>query len=124
MLLALLLAATGTQAVMTGDFDRDGRIDRVFVAKDGDKHKIMISRSLFSDTVVVENHVDVGPDFKFNKVKRENRRTVCDFASLSRYVCDAGDVLQYGNGVESAMAVWNGQRFIVYRPPVGNSAAR
>jgi hypothetical protein len=119
MLLAMILAAVGPGAVITGDFDRDGRMDRVAISKDGNLHKVMMYRSFMSDVVMVEMKVEVGNDFKFNKVNRVDRRAACDFASLSRYACDAGDVLQYGNGVSSAMAVWNGQRFIVYRPPVG-----
>ena len=122
MLLALLLAATGPGAVITGDFDRDGKIDRVAISKDGAKHKIMLYRSFMSEVMMVETGVTVDKDFRFNKVSRADRRPACDFASLSRYACDAGDVLQYGNGIESAMAVWNGQRFIVYRPPVPNAA--
>ena len=116
MLLALILAASGPGTVIMGDFDRDGRLDRIAISKDGQKHKVMMYRAFMSDVVPVEMGVSVGKDFKFNKVNRVDRRVACEFASLSRYACDAGDVLQYTNGNESAMAVWNGQRFIVYRP--------
>lgn len=124
MLIALILAATGPGAVITGDFDRDGRIDRVAISKDRQKHKVMMYRAFMSDVVPVEMGVTVGEDFKFNKVNRVDRRVACDFASLSRYACDAGDVLQYTNGNESAMAIWNGQRFIIYRPPVTETAPK
>ena len=121
MLLAILLLAAGPGGAIMGDFDRDGRPDRVRIEKDGSLHKIVMARST-GETVPVETHVKVDDKFKFSKVNRTDRRAVCDFASLSRYVCDAGDVLRYGNGVEEAMAIWNGQRFIVYRPPVNNPA--
>lgn len=115
MLLALLLAATGAGAVVTGDFDRDGRPDRVKVVKDGDMHKIVLYRSL-GDTVTIEPHVDITDKFTMTKVPRDQRRTACAFASISRFNCDAGDVLRYGNGADDAMAIWNNSRFIVYRP--------
>jgi hypothetical protein len=120
----MFLAAVGTAAVITGDFDRDGKMDRVTVSRDGSKHKIMMSRSFMSEMVPVEMNVEVGQMFKFSKVNRVDRRVACDFASVSRYTCDAGDVLQYTNGYESAMAIWNGQRFIVYRPSLTDVPAR
>lgn len=115
MLLALLLAATGPNAVITGDFDRDGRPDRIKVMKDGAKHKLVLYRSL-GDSVAVETNVEVGDTFAMTKVPRDQRATACAFASISRFNCEAGDVVRYGNGADDAMAIWNNSRFIVYRP--------
>lgn len=115
MLLALLLAATGPNAVITGDFDRDGRPDRVRVVKDGGKHKLVLFRSL-GDTVPVETGIEVTETFTITKVPRDQRATACAFAAISRFNCGAGDVLRYGNGADDAMAIWNNSRFIVYRP--------
>jgi hypothetical protein len=123
MVLALMLAAAaGPSGAIGGDFDRDGRPDRIRLERKGDVYRVMLYRST-GEVVPVEMNVPVTDDFKFNKVSRENRAAVCQHASLSRYVCDSGDVIQYGSPTQSAMAVWNGQRFIVYRPPVGQSPA-
>jgi hypothetical protein len=119
-LLALLLA--GANTTISGDFDRDGRQDRVVAQKEGDHYKVMLYRS-FGDNKVVETRVPMSEGFTIKKVPRgAARATVCAVASLSRYACDAGDVLQYGNDVTSAMAIWNGQRFIVYRPQTGSAS--
>jgi hypothetical protein len=115
MLLALLLAAAGPNAVITGDFDRDGRPDRIKVMKDGAKHKLVLYRSL-GDSVAVETNVEVGDKFTLVKVPRDQRATACAFAAISRFNCEAGDVVRYGNGADDAMAIWNNSRFIVYRP--------
>ena len=124
MIWALLLAAAaGPSGAITGDFDRDGRIDRVRVEKRGDQYNVLMSRS-FGDVVPVEMNIPNVEGFKFRKVNRTDRVAACNFAALSRYACDAGDVLQYGSATQSAMAIWNGQRFIVYRPPVGMPAAK
>jgi hypothetical protein len=117
LLLALLLA--GANTTITGDFDRDGRGDRVVAEKKGNTYTVIMYRS-FGDNKVIEVGVPVSKDFTMRKVKRgPERQTVCAFASLSRYTCDSGDVLQYGDGVQAAQAIWNGQRFLVYRPQVG-----
>ncbi|HEX8553891.1 MAG TPA: hypothetical protein VF695_04205 [Sphingomonas sp.] len=123
MLWAIVLALAGPSGAMTGDFDRDGRVDRVLVEKRGGQYNIMMYRS-FGDVVPVEMNIPVTEDFKLRKVNRVDRVTACNFASLSRYACDAGDVLQFGSATQSAMAVWNGVRFIVFRPPVGQTAAK
>lgn len=121
--LALLLAAAGPSGAITGDFDRDGRIDRIRVDKRGEQYNVMMYRS-FGDVVPVEMNIPATEKFKFRKVKREDRIAACQFASVSRYVCDAGDVIQYGSDTQSAMAIWNGQRFLVYRPPYGQPMAK
>jgi len=121
MLLVLLLAAAAPGNVITGDFDRDGRMDRIRLQKTGEIYRIMMFRST-GEVVPVEMNVPIADDFKLRKVNRQDRVAACQFASVSRYVCDAGDVVQYGSATRSAMAVWNGQRFLVYRPPVGDPA--
>lgn len=113
MLTALLLLAAA-QGAITGDFDRDGRIDRVRIMKVGDQHRIVMSRS-FGDSEPVEASVAADKDFKFSKVNRKDRTEACLAANLKPYMCDSGDVLQYGPGGEGTIAIWNGNRFMLHR---------
>lgn len=113
MISVLLLLAAG-QSAITGDFDRDGRVDRVRIMKVGEDHRIVMSRS-FGDTEPVEASVTADKDFKFSKVNRKDRTAACLAANLKPYMCDAGDVLQYGPKGEGTVAIWNGNRFVLYR---------
>ncbi|KQR84231.1 hypothetical protein [Sphingomonas sp. Leaf343] len=120
--IALLAAVTMPNATIMGDFDRDGRMDRVRLERKGEAYNIVMYRAT-GDVEPVQRGVTPVENFKFKKVSREARGAACQAASVSRYVCDAGDVLEYGTASDYVIAIWNGSRFVLHRPLSPQTAA-
>ena len=122
MVFALLMMLAGSNLVTSGDFDQDGRLDRAYVIKEAGGYKLVVARSL-GDVVTVATNVPASESFELTKVERSKRKVTCDpivnSRIMSRYVCDAGDMLRFGNaGGPQTVAIWLNGRFVTYQVQV------
>lgn len=122
MILFLAALALASPKPLVGDFDHDGRADRVEVTSKGDRVAVRVRRGADpAHPLVIFSRKDSAGSFYLSKAKPGRYRTACakeydvrDAGCAMKVVRIRGDVIDFGQAESSeAVALWNGRGFTV-----------